>query len=82
MMIPFILGRFLAVLNGLLRAPLQAGKTLLAALIPHRFPFLKRDVFNRANPAADRTATAFFIDPEFPVHFWDLRKTHFIEKRK
>ena len=81
-MIPFIAGRFLAVLDGLLRAPLQAGKTLLAPLIPGRLPLLKDYVSGRTDLAADLTLIAFFIDPELSVHFRYLAKTHFIEKRE
>ena len=80
MMIPFLSGCFLTILDSFLQTPLQTGKTLLAPVMPEGFAFLKNDVLDRTNPAADRAAVAFFIDPELPVHFRDLRKTYSVEK--
>jgi len=72
MAVSFVLRRFFAVLDGFLRAPLKAGKTLLAAHAPNRFSVLKNDIVDGAHLAANSAMAAIIIDPEFPIHFRDL----------
>ena len=82
MMIPLISGSFLAILDRFLRAPLQAGKTLLTSMIPDRSPFTHCDISGRTNFAADFACVAFVIDPELFVHFGYLGKNHIINSGK
>ena len=81
-MIPLISGGFLTILDRFLRAPLQAGKTLLTSIIPDRFSFTHGDISGRAYLTADFASIAFIIDPELFIHFWHMRKTHTIKSGK
>ena len=54
-MVPLISGRLFAVLDRLLRAPLQAGEALLAFVVPYRSALGEGDIFGRAYLRADFT---------------------------
>ena len=82
MMIPLIFGGFFTILDRFLRAPLQAGKTLLTSMIPDRFSFTHGDISGRTYFAADFARVAFVIDPELFVHLGHMRKTHIINSGK
>ena len=82
MMIPLIFGGFFTILDRFLRAPLQAGKTLLASIIPDRFSFMHGDISGRTHFVTDSASVAFVIDPELFIHFGYIRKAHTINSCK
>ena len=73
-MVPLIPRGLLAELDRFPRAPLDAGKALLAVMPPDRLAFLEIDIRARADGFADAAGIAFFIDPKTLVHFRDMRK--------
>lgn len=82
MVIPLTLRCILPALYGLLRAPLETGKTLLAFVVPDRFSFTQGDVFGRADFVANPAMIAFLVRPELPVHLGHTVETQFIDSSR
>ena len=70
-MITFILRGLLAILNGLLGAPLNAGEALLAVVQPGRFVCCYDNIIHRTGFCADAAAIAFLVHPEILIHLRD-----------
>jgi len=77
--VPLVTGRLLAVLDRLLRAPLQAGEALFAPVAPDRSISVHGYVSGRADLHADPALVALVIRPELTVHPWHHGEGHLVE---
>lgn len=67
----------LAVLNRLVRAPLDTGKTLFAPVLPDGLAFRQDNVLRRADFYAVTASRTLFIRQEGLIHFTDIVDARF-----
>lgn len=77
----FILRAF-AVLDRLLRAPLDAGKALFTAVLPDRFLFSHFNITRRTDFFTNPAGAAFFIGKERFIHPGDMRQGNPVKRRQ